>query len=380
MLVLSDEPSRAAELARAIASNGFFPDVIRPQDWLVNGLLNYQAVFMDSLANPSEALWAGMEDYVGKGGGVAVIPGGQEMIVDAYNLGPAQKLLPGTFKKLVTQDKKPAPWNLNQASIFQNKLMKPFQEWTSKDRTPPIDFIVNQRDATKYWEVQPDRGLVLVHYDDDRDRPALLERRSEQADRGKVLMFTTTLDPRTPPWNNYLEAITSFYPVIVGLSTDYLAGESDLAQLNFVCGQGDPPTVRLPPTPRFPAYRLQGPDTFEPFPVPEGKNDVVIKQAVYPGNYSLSSMAPFEGKFVARFSLNLPAEESNLSRIQIGDLEIVLGKGSVVEKQEAISLHDIMQGQWSEPIEMFPSLMVLILLVLALENLLGNRFYKRENP
>ena len=46
--------------------------------------------------------------------------------------------------------------------------------------------------------------------------------------------------------------------------------------------------------------------------------------------------------------------------------------------QETTNLHDIMQGQWSEPVEMFPSLMVAILLMLALENLLANRFYKRE--
>ena len=33
--------------------------------------------------------------------------------------------------------------------------------------------------------------------------------------------------------------------------------------------------------------------------------------------------------------------------------------------------------EWREPVELYPSLMLLLLFVLALENLLSNRFYKQ---
>ena len=89
-------------------------------------------------------------------------------------------------------------------------------------------------------------------------------------------------------------------------------------------------------------------------------------------------MPPNEGKFTARFSLNLPADEGNPTRLPIGDLESVLGKGRVLQGQESTSLHDIMQGAWSEPVELLPTLLMAILLVLAIENLLANRFYNTD--
>jgi type 1 glutamine amidotransferase len=101
--------------------------------------------------------------------------------------------------------------------------LRPFKEWTTPDAK--IDFILQPRTASRYWEVEPkDKQMVLVHYADERDRPALLERSAPRGS-GKVLMFTTTLSAGNPAWNNYLEATTSFYPVLVSLCTKYLAGD-----------------------------------------------------------------------------------------------------------------------------------------------------------
>jgi hypothetical protein len=41
------------------------------------------------------------------------------------------------------------------------------------------------------------------------------------------------------------------------------------------------------------------------------------------------------------------------------------------------SLREALQGHWSQPVELFPWLMILLLLVLAVENLLANRFYRQ---
>ena len=36
-----------------------------------------------------------------------------------------------------------------------------------------------------------------------------------------------------------------------------------------------------------------------------------------------------------------------------------------------------MKDRWAQPVEVAPALLVLLLLILALENLLANKFYKR---
>ena len=41
-------------------------------------------------------------------------------------------------------------------------------------------------------------------------------------------------------------------------------------------------------------------------------------------------------------------------------------------------LRQLLTGHWHEPIELFPYFMIGILLLLALENLLANRFYRRS--
>ena len=40
-------------------------------------------------------------------------------------------------------------------------------------------------------------------------------------------------------------------------------------------------------------------------------------------------------------------------------------------------LRDALEGQFRQPVELFPWLMILLLLVLAVENLLANRFYRQ---
>src|SRR5437660_1380606 len=82
-------------------------------------------------------------------------------------------------------------------------ILRPFQNW-QKDAN--IDFVKYPPRAATYWEVA-DSG-TLIRYADGK--PALLEK---EVGAGKVVQLTTTLDGRNPAWNNYLEAITSFYVV-----------------------------------------------------------------------------------------------------------------------------------------------------------------------
>ena len=60
-------------------------------------------------------------------------------------------------------------------------------------------------------------------------------------------------------------------------------------------------------------------------------------------------------------------------------MEALFGNGTIVTAERGANLRELLKGQWSEPLELFPYLMVLLLFVLALENLLANKFYRRED-
>src|SRR5947208_1626027 len=82
-------------------------------------------------------------------------------------------------------------------------------------------------------------------------RPPLVERIFDREKvRGRVLLFTSAMDGR-PGCNNYLETVTSFYPVLAQTAVRYLAGDTEEASLNYLYGQSV--TVALPATPRFPS-------------------------------------------------------------------------------------------------------------------------------
>jgi hypothetical protein len=223
----------------------------------------------------------------------------------------------------------------------------------------------------------------------------LESRFDRQKGPGRVLLFTTPLDGRQLPWNNYLEALNSFYLVLAKVAVGYLAGNVQEADLNhLLTGQTLKQGVRvpLPLTPRFANYILSqaekppAPDgTGAPFlalvPRPADENQLHITQAVEPGTYSLLG-SEGDKHWLAGFSLNVPPEEGVLTRVPVEPIEELLGPGSVLAVERGRTLRDLLgalfKGRWHlSVVELFPWLMILVLLVLTVENLLANKFYRR---
>src|SRR5262249_16911764 len=82
----------------------------------------------------------------------------------------------------------------------------------------------------------------------------------------------------------------------------------------------------------------------------------------------------------AQFSVNVSPEESQLSRVPAEKVEALFGEGSVLPVEKRTNLRDALQNRWGQPVELLPWLMILVLLVLAVENLLANKFYRGEPP
>lgn len=376
VLVLADETKRAELVARALNVLGYAADLRAVKD--APPLAGYEAVYLAGLAAPSDSLWETLAAFVRQGGGVAVVPPGDETNRAAYNGVAAQKLLPATLaEKVAAPDPaRGSSWDWDQASIYEHPLLRPFREWRKRD----YDFFVYPRGAFFYWHVQPnERGAVLVRYDDGKRRPALLERPPGNGSAGKVLLFTTPLDRRTPEWNNYAEQITSFYLALIRQSARALCEATETRDLNFVLGR-DEPSVALPAGVRSPSYTLAGGEAVEKVQAGD-KSVLTFRELREPGNYVLEGR-DLEGKrtrIVGGFSVDIPAAESDLTRVPEAEIERVFGPESVVTFERGAGIVAALRGHWSEPAELFPWIMLALLVALALENLLSNRFYRRQS-
>jgi hypothetical protein len=381
VLVLADNPADARLWRLALEAKESFRCDAQPAAKAAEFdpkklLADYKAVCLFNVAEPGHDLWGLLESYVRKGGNLAIVPG-PELKPEAYaKEAAAQHLMPGQLKRVIatTKEEPLVPWT---EIATPHPLLAPFAEWK---KSADVQFFKPEflPRVVRYWDVEPAEkdAAVITTYDDDKKRPALLER---TVGEGKVLLFTTGFDGRRDKnerqyWNNYLES--SFYLVLVNQCVGYLAGDAEEPTLNFLAGQTVP--VLLPPTPRFPVYTLEGTGlagTAGSISRPEDQNKLQITQATAPGNYKLLDS---EGHVAAGFSINARPEECQLAQVDRDKIQALLGPDSVLPLDQATRLRDALQGHWRQPVELLPWLMILLLLVLAGENLLANKFYRNS--
>src|SRR5262249_14766149 len=137
-------------------------DVIQPAEAAgLTGaaLARYQAVYLLGVRQPSRELWLALKDYVRSGGGLAVVPGGADMQLSAYNAPEAQELLPGKFVEVQTFKAPGAAWDWDKPGLYRHPLLKPVEEWRRMGRA---DFIDIPRTATKAWLMEPARGEEVL--------------------------------------------------------------------------------------------------------------------------------------------------------------------------------------------------------------------------
>jgi hypothetical protein len=230
-----------------------------------------------------------------------------------------------------------------------------------------------------FWAVQPapKDTVVLASYADTEHHPALLDR---AVDRGHVILFTTPLDTRELDrnryWHNYWSLDTSFGLVLEDQVCRYLAGDSARPELNYFCGQ----TPRLPLPTASPPFTLDGPGLAVAetnIKMNEGDTFLSLPQALVPGNYAVRDS---KKRIVAGCSLNIRPEESVLERVPAEEIESVLGKETLLQMGRTTSMKDALTGMQPPPLELLPWLMMAVLIVLTVESLLANRFYRRAAP
>jgi Aerotolerance regulator N-terminal/von Willebrand factor type A domain len=322
----------------------------------------YHAVLVVGVSAPLDALWKALADYVQQGNGVGIIPPGDEIVLSSYNSSLAQKVMPATIEKKI--DSPGVAWS---DAELDHPFMHPYRRWFAHGR---YDFIERPRVATSYWKVEPlkEKGVTVpVRYVDHE--PAVVERLAV----GKVLLLTTTMDERTPSWNNYDESLASFYIPLTMMCAKHICPEPASAKLNLQFGQA-PPLVKQDAARPFAKYVLSSGEFAEEIRFVDGL--WTGERLPRAGNYTIMGTSNDKSEVTHQFSINIAGEESDLTRVPIDEIEAVLGKDSLVPLDGRHSLPDSLN--WDEPMELFPWLMIGLLFLLAIENLLANRFYRQE--
>jgi len=381
VLVLADDRKAADNWADLLADT-FRPRVHLPADANTLRLDDYAVVCLFNVAKPDATLWGRLKEYVSQGHGLIVVLGGDKGGPDpaAYGGDQAAQVLPARLEKLqqVTDDKERfwAEFQGDGQQLARHPLLAPFRRWKSEN----VDFFKEEGKprVSQFWKVTPLDGKadVLTRYTDKDGSPALLER---VLGGGHVVMLTTALDPDSKSWNNYF-GLSSFGFVLSNLTVSYLAGDATEPTLNYVTGQTVPIAL---PAKFLPTYTLAGPGILgqdATLTRQQEQRELRIAQATTPGNFMVLAVSPDNQRAVQRiaaFSMSPRPDEYRLDRVPVEQIEALLGPGSVLPVGRTASLRDRLQERWAQPLELAPWLLIALLLFLAFESLLANRFYRQ---
>lgn len=380
VLAIADGPRLAASWKLAAESNRWFRcDVRTPaaaRDWAAADWNRYRAVCLVSVAAPPKPLWDALKAYLERGGALVTAPG-RDVNTASYTSAAALAVLPGTIAASPLRPAEGKTWLWNSLD-YGRPVLAPFREW---ERLGNVDFLRLKPRAYFYWPVEPAaRRNVIVPYDDGEARPALLEK---GVGRGKSVMFTTPMDTQRDGdqrmANDYTQ--TSFYFVLPNLVLRDVTGYEAGQPRNFLAGQAVEVPLPLTEAGREGAnYALAGPgvageDAIIAKPARPGVVRVGPGRLTRPGNFTLT---PVKKTWVEGFSVNVPAAETVLAAVEPASIESHLGEGSVVPLGRKLDLDEVLERRFDQPVNLFPWLMMAVLLILAGEGLLANRFYRRR--
>jgi hypothetical protein len=339
-------------------------------------LSEYSCIFLLNVARLDDVSWGALNAYVHQGGGL-VVGAGHLCDPENYNGDTPSQLLPAQIERT---GPRPETTFGNVADITHPLFQKYGRDLSTELGQVPV---------YRHWGIKPppqpiEGARTLMSYKDGT--PALLERTFKGPKTGRVLLWTTPL-ARTPfrnaPdfWNDfpYTDAGGGgwSFPVLIGyLTVPYMAGT---ASETLTYEAGEPVSLKLEPTVRYKSFSLIGPGpegkaTDIPAPATRDTVEVTVPQQ-QPGQWTVRAMADGDRPSVLGFSVNPPHRESEFDQMGRPDLDATFGKDGYHLAEDEKSLktqEDIVRRGY----EIFPFLMFLILIVVTIESILANTFYK----
>jgi hypothetical protein len=290
----------------------------------------------------------------------------------SLNSESAQALLPGELTFYSDKSAEPVtidPGDYSHALLKRLGEDKDYLLWT---------FVRVKR----YWLIQSSDTAEIVARFSDRS-PALFYR---PVGEGSVLVFTTPLADKvfTTPLadknaNNLLQGLdqsvtTGF--LLLDRTMHHLVGGTR-PPLNYLAGPNLVVDVPLPARPDGVVQALLRPPAGEstwPSSLPnQARIAVTVAEGV--GNYrlELKKVGLDEG-----FSVNLRPEDTDLKRGDDNDLKAVFGTAQYAVARNQDEVERLVRVS-RKGHEMFPYLIALVAIILGVEHVLANRFYRHES-
>ncbi len=375
------EASPVLVLAPPGVTTKFLVEAVSPYEYRQTGRASYACSILEQSQLPNLDLddyaavclldpmpltppdWEKLAGYVRRGGGLGIFLG-HNAEPAAFNVEAAHRVLGGHLAR---------QWR-SAGDLFL----------TLRDLNHPVTSAFRDLATAVPWERFPVyRHWVMEDFTDNarlvmpysNNKPAIIE---TQLDRGRVLTMTTPIsDPLQlegrQPWNE-LPTGSDAWPYFV-LVNEMLRHLVDTAgtKLNYLAGE----TAILPNNPdRYPErYQLFTP-LDQPQEVVAADGRIIVRFTEYPGAYRLKGNRG--GPVIRGFCVNLPPSASRLERIDREQLDGMLGadRYHFARSRDEIVLG---VGEARMGFEFYPWLICLAALVLGMEQLLANRFYRKTD-
>jgi hypothetical protein len=351
----------------------FRVEAVRPPEFTARCaslLKDCTCVYLLNVTELDADVWSRLGGYVRDGGGL-VVGLGNQCLAEHYSSPTVAQLLPGVPARAASPRGELSFGKIHDAN---HPLFHRFHK--------ELDAALAQVPVYRYWPVKPHAGArTLLSFVDNA--PALLERTLPGPKTGHVLLWTTPLSRRVnrespAAWNEFpLPDVGWPFWYLMNQTVPYVSGASS-EQLNYEAGQD----VFLPldPARRFKNYTVVGPEARSSDRLsPPANNDVLMINAPQQiGPWSVLATGDGGTKATLGFSINPPLEETKLATLSKRDLDGLFGKATYALANGPQSLRDV-TAMIRVGHELFPWLMVLILILVTAENFLANRFY-RERP
>ncbi len=340
---------------RSTGQAWFACERLAPAELGTRELAEFDAIALVDPPPLPERSWKRLAAFLEAGGGLAVLLGPRALPPEEFNSEAALAVLPGA----AVRQRRGEQMYLSPAALT-HPVLRPF---SGIETTVPWNLFP----VSRHWSLEKldPAATVLVPF--GHGEPALVER---QLGAGRVLLFTTPISHDAGrPWNR-LTAPGS-WPTVVLLheAMRYLAVPAD-TRLNYLAGE----TATLPNESAALPDRYQlFPPREEPYEVRAAEGMVAVPHTTWPGAYRLKGQ---KSVLVSRgFAVNVHDTASDLTPAEDSQFDAVLGAGRYQRAADRQAMQravdEARRGR-----ELFPFLCAALVIVLALESLLSNRFYR----
>lgn len=335
----------------------------------------FDVICLVNASQPSPAVWTRLKTFVEGGGGLAVFLGASSSALTGVN--SPDRINPAYYQSAEAMAVLPArpeaqlvhsPARTMDVRKSQHLFLKRLDDFGAL-----IELGATQ--VRRYWKVDPVADAAVVSRyesageDDSAGPPALLERRIGQ---GRVMLMTTGVDGIA--WNDLPSLDSWLYIVFVDQLTQYLAWQAS-GKFNHLVG--DEVTLPLDRDRKLAKVIVRMPDFKQR--VVELATDakfLTLRDQTAVGSYKVDSVDQ-SLEYHKGFSLNLPASESDLQRLEAADLDGIFGEELYTVSQDLENLvKNVTKTRLGQ--EMYGMVIAFLIFVFALEQFTATWFYRTD--